>query len=179
MKNYMRLLLGIWCVLMLLYATEIYAQTQIQTEFPLKRGWLYIDNAAKALAFDTIANLEHQNMPTGYVDVDEYRVVIYGAGALYVYKEGVNTAKKPVYPDPKRGGWPAELLAYSRNKLLIKSTTDGYIRPRIILLVEVDLKERTYRVIDKGKEIQSIHYSDDLRRISYSINGVKKAWFRE
>lgn len=164
---------------MFLYASQARAQSQIQTKFSLKRGWLYIDNVAKALAFDTIANLEKQNIPTDYVDVDKYRVVVYGAGALYVYEERVNTTKKPVYPDPKRGGWPAQLIAYSHNKLLFKSITDGYIRPRIILLVEVDLKERTYRIIDKGREIEAVHYANDLSRVSYTRNGVEKEWIRE
>lgn len=106
------------------------AQTLIQTKFEIKRGWIYLSNLESGLSFDSIVDSSRQNIPTDYIQLEGYKVVLYGAGALYVFRPGQKTTSKADYPDPKRGGWPAELIAYADNKLLFLSITDGYIRPR-------------------------------------------------
>ncbi|TGD77161.1 hypothetical protein [Hymenobacter wooponensis] len=76
------------CLILVISSVNAFAQTRIQTEFVAQRGWIYLDYPRRGISFDSVANPSRQYIPIDYIQLADYKVVLYGTGAIYVFKPG-------------------------------------------------------------------------------------------
>ncbi|GAA3950938.1 hypothetical protein GCM10022406_35970 [Hymenobacter algoricola] len=153
------------------------AQPSVQTQFVAKAGWLYGSAPAPAIGLDSVAAAGRQNSPTQYVVLHGYRVALRASGEVIVFRPAQATQNQHAYPG-QDGGWPVQPLAYAQGRLLFLATSDGYLKPRKLRLVELDLAKNSCQQLSEARHIEAVRYSEDRMVVYYTKNGAATQWKR-